>query len=183
MSGYANRVIRIPFDHLSSDPKTDPIWVVIKNPALLPPRMLRPSNLVDVEAAEDAAGDLPEGVKRRITGAAAEAADRAGKEVMARLVVAWRVYDATTSPEYDPVTGEEIEGTGQNLLPPPSGGNGVPVEQFELLPTEIQITITERFAEAVNPQKGQGAATQKTSSGQPSPSSTEPGAEAQPPLS
>jgi hypothetical protein len=162
MSGYANRVIKLTFD-LSEDPASDPIWVVIRNPKLLPPQMFRNSGAAELEV--DDAGKPKD----------ANAAADTGAAMAGKLVIAWRVYDATTSPEYDPNTGDEVPGTGQELLPAPSGGNGVAPELYAKLPSEIQIKIMQTIAEAINPPSGQDATTPKTSSGPQSPSSTAPG--------
>lgn len=158
MPGYAARTIRLNFD-LTEDPQNDPIWVVIKNPKLLPPQMFRNSGAAELEV--DEATGQPKN---------ADAAADTGAQMAGRLIVAWRVYDATTSPEFDPQTGEELPGTTQDLLPAPAGGNGVPPEQYAKLPGEIQIKIMETIAEAINPSKAQST---QNSSGQPNPPTTE----------
>ena len=168
MSGYARQVITLKFDDLAADPENDRIWVVIKNPQLQPPQALRPPNPEAYEKGDD--GKLKD----------PEAASEGGQAVAAKLVVAWRVYDPTSTPEFDPDTGEEIPGTGRMLLPAPPGGDGVPPEAFAKLPRAIQTRIMETISEAMDPPQDSGAPTAKMSSGQPSPSTTAPGAAAQP---
>lgn len=163
MSGYAGQAIRLPFDSLSEDPAADPIWVVIKNPKLQPPQALRPTDPAAYDTGDD--GKMKD----------ADRASEAGREMAARLVIAWRAYDATTSPEFDALTGEQVAGTGQKLLAAPAGGNGAHPDQFAKLPQVIQMAIMEKIAEAVNPPSGPGAPTQKTSSGPLNPSTTAPG--------
>ena len=181
MSGYAQSVIKIDFPGLSKDPERDPIWVVIKNPKLLPPKMLRPGR--EAQAAAEAIR-AAEGSDGQPAGAVspedAETAQNGTYMMAGRLVIAWRVYDPASSPEIDPLTGEEVDGTGQSLLPSPQGGGGASAEQFGGLPLEIQLAVMRKITEAVNPQSGPEGLTQKMSSGQPNPSSTEPGAETGP---
>ena len=194
--GYAKAVIKIDFPELSTDPKADPIWVVIKNPKLLPPKMLRPGREAQAaavairEAAEAAQGGEggEDGAAARVAAAVspedAETAESGTAAMAGRLVIAWRVYDPLSSPEVDRLTGETVEGTGQELLPSPSGGGGASAEQFAALPMEIQMAVLTKITEAINPPQAQeGEPTAKTSSSPPSPSTTEPGAEDQSPPS
>lgn len=167
-TGYARPIIRLDFtDELGSP--GDPIWVVIRNPKLLPPKMLRVSKQAQAaaEALKDGGEDAGD----------ADQALAATHAMAGRLVVAWRVYDPSPVPEIDPLTGEVNGNGGQVLLPSPTGGNGATAEQFGALPTAIQLAVMREITEALNPPQGPGAPTQKTSSSSQSPSTTEPGAE------
>ena len=175
---YAKQVIKLDFPDLSEDPEKDPIWVVIRNPKLLPPKMLRASREAQAAAeairvAKDRGQDAPDGD-------VADTAMNGTSEMAGRLVVAWRVPDPSAVPGIDPLTGEVSGDDPQQLLPSPSGGNGASAEQFGALPMEIQKGVLQAITDAINPPPGPEAPapTSKMSSGQPSPSSTEPGAEA-----
>lgn len=178
---YAKSVIKIDFPELSKDPGKDPIWVVIKNPKLLPPKMLRPSREAQAaaEAVREAQGENGEAAGK-VTPEDAETAEAGTHAMAGRLVIAWRVYDPASSPQINPLTGEEVEGTGQQLLPSPSGGNGATAEQFAALPLEIQMGVLNKITDAINPPMAQeGENSQKKSSSRPNLSTTEPGAEGQ----
>ena len=167
MPGYRDRVIKLDFPDLAED--DDKIFVIIRNPRLLPPAEVASfssgSSGFEAETGEDGAPK----VKVADSGAAHETLHK----MVARLVVAARVYDATEVGEFDPQTGEP---TGeQPLLPPPPWD----AAQAAKLPLPVLTRISQEFSEAVNPQKRDEPATQKTSSGSPSPSTTEPGAEVQ----
>ena len=167
--GYANRVIRLDFPDLSEDPEKDPIWVLIRNPKLLPPAELASfasNSGYEQEQGEDGA------VKVKVADPAA--AQESLRRIVARLVVAARAYDGTAVGEYDPETGDPV---GEQPRMPPTPWTP---EIAANLPLQIIERISEEFAEAVNPQKPASPGTQKTSSSPPSPSSTEPGPVAQP---
>jgi hypothetical protein len=148
LSGYANKVIKLDFAELSEDPAADPIWVIIRNPRLMPQKEL--TSGADSGAYDDN-GKIIDRAKAEI------ATDR----LIAKLAVAARVYDATAEASYDPLTGEPLGDGGQDLLPPTPW----PPEVAAKLPAAIRLRIAEEFAEALNPPKGQGALTPKTSSG------------------
>lgn len=172
MSGtaYSRPIIKLDFTaELGSGPE-DPIWVVIHNPKLLPPGMLRPSKQAQAAAEALKDGDASE--------EAQDAGMAASQGMAARLVVAWRVYARPPLPEIDPLTGEFPE-VKPELLPPPSGGNGVSGEQFASLPSVIQLRILQEITEAVNPQQDPEGPTSKKSSGSRSRSTTAPGAAGQ----
>lgn len=163
MPGYANRVLKIDFPSLSDDPAADPIWVIIRNPRLMPPGEL--SSLAGGNSGYEETGDG----ETKVTDSSA--ALETMRRMVARLVVAARVYDATAAGEFDPETGEP---TGeQPRLPAPPWDTA----QVAKLPMEIIERVAREFGEAVNPPKGQDATTPNASSGPPSPSSTAPGAE------
>lgn len=127
MAGYANRLISIRFDALSDDPENDPIWVSIRNPKLMPPGELQarsvPTN--------------PDG-----TPTDEQDALSAMHEIVAKLVMSWRVYDASVG-DVDPTTGKPVD---QPLL-------GLPAtpELVAKLPMEIINGISERMTSAVSP--------------------------------
>lgn len=120
--GYANPVITLEFKDLSQDWATDPIRVTIRNPRLVPPAELRPKGL-DSEDEDEVM--------------------RASFEVMARLVVGWRVYDASAPIDIDAdgnVVGE------QPLLPHPATADLV-----AKLPLEIVNRLGEEVKQAGDP--------------------------------
>jgi hypothetical protein len=161
-SGYANRVIKIDFPELSSDWDADPVWLIIKNPRLLPAREI--TAITDMAGAYDADGKIAD---RALAEAATD-------KMIARLVIAARVYDATAVPEYDPLTGEVVSGAEQPLLPPAPWEP----ETAARLPLVIRMRVGEEFTTAQNPPRArEGSGMQKTSSSPPSPSTTAPGAE------
>ena len=168
-TGYANRVIKLDFPALSSDPASDPIWVIIRNPRLMPAKEI--TSVSDTSGAYDENGKIADRAK----------AEEATDKLIARLVVAARVYDATFTPEYNSLTGEPLGDDSQPLLPPTPWDPAIAAK----LPLEIRVRIAEEFTQAQNPSKAQeeGASTPKTSSGSPSPSMTAPGAEGQSPPS
>ena len=75
MSGYTNRVILLPFPELG-----DKVSVLIRNPRLLPPEEITPE-----EVPVDASGQPLD----------RQAASQSMFKVIARLIVAWHVYDAS----------------------------------------------------------------------------------------
>lgn len=164
MSGYANRVVKLDFPDLSEDWATDPIWVVIRNP-----KTMDPKELASAYEGNTGFGDDGKVADR-------EAAEHTTDKVIAKLVIAARAYDATVEPTIDPLTGEVTGNADQPLLPHAPWAP----ETAARLPQKIRTKISEKFTEAVNPQKAQeGSDTPRTSSGSPSPSTTEPGAEGQ----
>lgn len=141
---YANRVIRIPFDDLTDDKQNDPVWVIIRNPRLMPAKEI--TSVSDNSGAYDENGKIIDRAK----------AEEATDKLIAKLVVAARVYDATAMPEYDPLTGELVGNGEQPLLPPTPWGP----ETAAKLPLQIRVRIAEEFTSAQNPQKArEGSAT------------------------
>ncbi len=128
MGSYANRVVTLDFPELSSDPVNDPIRVVLRNPKLQPPRTLVPSQ--DVELVDGQPADQ-------------QAALNATFEVVAKLIIGWRVYDPTADITLD----ENLEPTGdQDLLP-----QRFDAETVAKLPSVILDRIGELVMEAINP--------------------------------
>jgi hypothetical protein len=116
VAGYANRTILLDFPELSED--GDRVHVVIKNPRTVPLAELKP-------------GDLPLGPDGKPDEAQAEAATY---KVIAGLVKAWHVYDATDDSD------------DQALLPLPATS-----ELVVKLPMEITERIAEEIGKVVNP--------------------------------
>ncbi|MFD7016140.1 hypothetical protein [Streptomyces sp. NPDC059928] len=77
MSGYSNRYIPLPFPKLG-----ERVSVLLRNPRLLPPSEITPR-------------DVPLGSNGQPLDPAA--AQEAMYEVMARVIVAWNVYDASSA--------------------------------------------------------------------------------------
>lgn len=117
MAGYANRTNRITFPDLSEP--GDEVYVAIRNPRLVPPGELRGRDVAMDENGQPV--DTAE-------------AEQAMYETLAKLVVSWRVYDATDM------------GDDQALLPSPAKP-----EDVAKLPTEIINQLAEEIQQAVNP--------------------------------
>lgn len=130
MGGYANRVVKLDFPHLSSDPKQDPIWVVIRNPKLMPPHELTPKG---------GGGIGPDGQPADL-----EKAEDATYSMIAKIIIGWRVYDASQPIELD-AAGNDT--TKQVLLP--QGDHTA--ANCRKLPLEIIKAINREIGEAVNP--------------------------------
>lgn len=165
--GYANPVKKLDFPELAAE--GDSIWVVIKNPLILPPSFL-------TGAVEDVEVD---GDGKPVNVSAAKAMEK-GRQTAAKLIIAWRVYDASVFPRIDPQTGEVVPGTEPLLLPGPPAGDGVDPALFEKVPSAITLGIMREVSAALNPQPArEGANTQNESSSPQSPSTTAPGVAAQ----
>lgn len=108
MAGYGNRTIMLAFPDLSEE--GDNVHVIIRNPRTVPLQDLIPDDVPGNEA--DSAANL-----------------RAGMAVIARLVQAWHVYDATSLADDQPP------------LPLPATP-----ELVAKLPMEIQNRISEEIA-------------------------------------
>jgi hypothetical protein len=121
--------MHLDFSNLSDDPENDKIWVALRNPRLMPPNELRPSKDVPVDEATGRPTDMA-------------VAEMEMFAVFAKLIIGWRVYDAS-SMSVDPVTGEVND---QGLLDSPATA-----ELVAKLPSAILTEITEVFTQAVNP--------------------------------
>jgi hypothetical protein len=116
MAGYANRTVMLDFPDLSED--GDRIHVVIKNPKVVPLAELRPQNVTlgpDGNPNEDEA-------------------ESATYRIIAGLVKAWHVYDATSLEEDQP----------ELALP-------ATPESVAKLPMMITERIAEEIAKVVSP--------------------------------
>jgi hypothetical protein len=112
---------------------------VLRNPRLEPTQALIPKD--DLEVVDGQPTD-------------AKAAMRSSYEVIAKLVIGWRVYDPTAPVELD----ENLEPVGdQPLL-----AKEYTPENVAKLPAVILNTIADLIGEALNPQKGQDPSTPRT---------------------
>ena len=147
--GYANPVIKLPFDSLSQDPATDPIWVIIRNPRLMPPEEL--NSVYGNDSGYDGDGNTTDREKALAT----------TSRLIVKLVVAARVYDpagAADALSFDPLTGEVTGDSTQPLLPPTPWAPEIAAR----LPTEIRTRIMNEFAEAQSPKPGSEPGTPKS---------------------
>ncbi len=159
--GYKNRIITLTFPDLADE--GDSIHVVLRNPRLLPAEELQAlagarrrtveerQRLEAARAALDAGLDIPDEL------VSDDDANR-GFELVARLVVGWRVWDSTTPVKLD-ADGNLIEDeeTRPRLLPLPAT-----TESVGKLPQEILTRIMQEVA-AANPPRSQEGSTSKTS--------------------
>ncbi len=83
MPGYDNRFKRIDFADMGAD-----VYVVIRNPKTMPPSMIRPEG-VTMDANGNPVNE--------------EQAEKAMYQVLATLIRDWRVYDATSDAEDQPL--------------------------------------------------------------------------------
>lgn len=128
IAGYANRVIHMPFPELSEDPENDPIWVSLRNPRLVPPEELRPKGV----ATDPNTGQPLD----------TNAAEMAMYTVFAKLIIGWRVYDASYM-ALDETTGEPLDQPRLPMPPTP--------ETVAKLPSAILTRLVEEFTQAANP--------------------------------
>lgn len=120
MAGYVNRTVTLNFPELSEE--GDDVHVVIKNPRILPLAELEPE---DVATGADGQPDP----KKAIV---------AMNAMLANLVKAWHVWDATVTSDAD---------EDQKLLPLPATAASV-----AKLPWEIQKALMDQVTSVVNPQ-------------------------------
>ena len=128
-TGYLNRVIRLDFSDLSANPDTDPVWIVIRNPRLVPPSELTSNIALNPDGTPVDMNDATEAMYR----------------TMLRLIVGWRVYDGTAPFELHPVTGEPFG--DQPLLPSPAT-----LDSVKKLPTVMINAVANEIKQAANPQ-------------------------------
>jgi len=126
MAGYANRVVRIGFPHLT-EPDQPELFVTIKNPRVIPPDEFA---VYDMEL--DANG-VPVDKQK--------AAERTA-EIIAKLVVAWRMYDASDF---------QVDENGEPLDQQPLGLPATP-ELVRRLPSAAIRELNQVIGEAMNPQ-------------------------------
>lgn len=137
MSGYGNRVITIdcsdlaetyPDDHPEHPGEpVERLFVAMRNPGLMAPEELAPQGIVLDENGQPT--DM-------------QAAEQGGYEVMAKLIIGWRLYPGDF--EVDPETGEPLD---QELIPLPATP-----EKIKKLPTAVSSRIMKKITAAVNPQ-------------------------------
>jgi hypothetical protein len=134
MSGYTNPYVLLQFPDLGDD-----ISVLMKNPQLLPPSDIQPEDV----PTDDNGQPLDQ-----------NAAQEAMYKVMARLIVAWKVYEAfdpnaalDIDPEADPAALFDSLGAGEQKRL----GN-VTVENIARLPLAIINRIGEEVGRVADPQ-------------------------------
>jgi hypothetical protein len=127
MAGYANRVTKIEFPDLTEEGQPT-LFITIKNPKVIPPDELMSE---DVEVGPDGRPLDPKLAAQR------------SAEVIASLVVAWRMYDASDF-AVDKETGEPLD---QRPLPLPATP-----ELVQKLPTKAILELNKVLTEAVDPQ-------------------------------
>jgi hypothetical protein len=144
LAGYANRVVTLHFPELAEE--GDDIHVVLRNPRLMAADELRSAGgsggkedmarIAAAQAAVAAGGEVPDGL---VTD---EDANR-GYALVAKLVIGWHVYDATSTEDDMP------------LLPLPAT-----VESVGKLPMEILTAIMEQVGKAApKPSPADGTST------------------------
>lgn len=119
----------------------DTCHVIIRNPRTMPG-----DQFTALAADSEAAGD--------------DAKMRRMHQMIAGLVIGWRVWDPSVPVKANPETGELIhdEETAPRLLPLPATA-----ESVAKLPSEIQMAIMSKVGEAINPPKSPAETTGKTS--------------------
>lgn len=127
MAGYANRVVRIEFPDLTENGQPL-LFISIKNPRVLPPEELIAEDVTVDETGRPTDPKL--------------AAQRS-REILARLIVGWRMYDATDF-KVDAETGEPLD---QSPLPMPATP-----ELVAKLPSKALIELNQELTAAVNPE-------------------------------
>jgi hypothetical protein len=133
MAGYTSPYVLLPFPDLGDD-----VSVLIRNPQLLPPSELTPE---DVQLDERGQPVDP------------QAANMAMYKVFARLIVAWKVYDASelitpveVSEDADPVAlFESLETTAQPRL------GAISAENIARLPLRIINRIGAELGSVADP--------------------------------
>lgn len=138
MTGFRNRIVTLQFPDLT-DEGEPVLHVVLRNPQTVPPTDLVPD---DIAVGPDGAP-----VDQAL------AAQRS-REIIARLIIGWRMYDATEF-GYDPETGLA---TDQQPLPLPATP-----ELVDRLPMAVIREINRTIKEAVDPQLGPDPSISKTS--------------------
>jgi hypothetical protein len=137
LAGYRDRIIRITFPGLTDDNDKDPVWIIIRNPALMPADELRSyADKISPGAVTAAANGTSDGMSAQLSGSDMDAAYR----MFSRLIIAWRVYDATAIPEINEA-GEVIG--EQPLLPSPATPDTI-----ARLPLEIINRLSEELGKA-----------------------------------
>jgi hypothetical protein len=133
LSGYAQQYLPLKFPHLSNE--GDEVYVIIRNPRIVPPDELRPKGVTvgsDGEVSDE------------------DAAMTSMYIVFSRLIVGWHVYDASV-----PESGTEqvmLTDDGQMITPDQVLLSWPPTpDKVAALPIEIINAITEAIGEATNP--------------------------------
>ena len=133
MSGYANPFVLLRFPELGDD-----VSVLMRNPQLLPPKEITPEDV----AMDDKGQPVDP-----------NEAQEAMYKVFARVIVAWKVYDAGSGPvdipeDADPVAMfEQLDGAGAQ---PRIGA--ISVENMARLPMRVINRIMEEIGRVADPQ-------------------------------
>lgn len=137
--GYRNPITTLRFDDLVED--GDSCHVVIRNPRLMPGSEFK------AMASDDGDGEAGSKMDRMF-------------ELIARLVVGWRVYDPVSPIKVNPDTGELIEDeeTEPRLLPLPATP-----ETVVKLPQPILMKLMDEVGSAINPKTPPEESTSTTS--------------------
>jgi hypothetical protein len=126
MPGFANRVKTLIFPELTEDGERT-LFVALRNPKTMPMEALVPQ-------------DIPRGPDGAVLDPAA--AETRSREIVAKLVIGWRMYDAT-----DFSIDDEGNPVDQALLPLPATP-----ESVAKLPMVVIQQINTAIVEAINPQ-------------------------------
>ncbi|MFB6805486.1 hypothetical protein [Streptomyces sp. NPDC056387] len=135
MSGYTNPYVLLQFPELGED-----VSVLMRNPQLLPPSEVTPKDV----PLDDRGQPLDP-----------QQAQEAMYEVFARVIVAWKVYDASQAAplelgdDVDPVALFESLGAAQT--PQPRLG-AVTVENIGRMPLRIINRVMEEISRVADPQ-------------------------------
>lgn len=135
MAGYRNRTITLEFPDLSED--GDRVFLVMRNPRTVPFEELQPRQV--------ATG--PDGMPLDPIDARA-----ASYDMLARLIIGGRLYDAALPENLDPAFAEQE--SDQPLVQFPMSG-----KQFGTLPVEIQNRVAEEVRVGQNPRSTPGTST------------------------
>jgi hypothetical protein len=137
--GYKNPVLTLRFDDLVED--GDTCHVIIRNPRTMPG-----DQFTALAASGETLGD-GEKMSRM-------------HQMIAGLIIGWRVWDPSVPVKADSATGELIhdEETTPRLLPLPATA-----ESVAKLPSEILMAIMTKVTEAINPPQKSAESTGTTS--------------------
>jgi len=125
MAGFANRVRTLTFPELTED--GEPVlYVAVRDPRTMPSSLLMPP---DIARAPDGRPLVPEEAEQR------------SREILARMVIGWRMYDATDFTVDD--DGNPME---QAMLPLPATP-----ELIDKLPMAVTHAMNTLIVEALNP--------------------------------
>lgn len=140
--GYRNPIITHRFDHLVEE--GDTCHVILRNPRLMPGAQIKA--IAGMGGSDD--DEVSDKTMDRVF------------EMIAKFVIAWRVWDPTVPVKVNPDTGVLIEDeeTRPRLLPLPATA-----ELVAKLPQEIVMKLMDEVTQAVNPQRTPTAITGETS--------------------
>lgn len=125
MAGFANRVRTLTFPELTEE--GEPIlFVAVRDPKTMPPKLLMPP---DIARGPDGQPLVPEEAEQR------------SREILARMVIRWRMYDAS-----DFAVDDEGFPLEQAMLPLPATP-----ELIEKLPLVVTHAMNTLIVEALNP--------------------------------